>query len=133
MVRWEEEPFRLLRREMGTLLDRMFGVEPMPWGLEVEELEKEVVIRAEAPGFEAPDFDIHLMGEVLTIRAEHKAEKGKEGGPEDERRCATVRRSVTLPPGIDVEKVAAAYRNGVLEVHLPRKPEALGRRIEVKT
>ena len=86
MVRWEEEPFRLLRREMGTLLDRMFGVEPMPWGLEVEELEKEFVIRAEAPGFEAPDFDIHLMGEELTIRAEHKAEKGKEGGPEAARR-----------------------------------------------
>jgi len=40
---------------------------------------------------------------------------------------------VTLPPELELEKVEAIYRNGVLEVHLPRKPEVVGRRIEVKT
>lgn len=39
----------------------------------------------------------------------------------------------TLPPEVELEKVEAVYRNGVLEVHLPRKPEAVGRRVEVKT
>lgn len=133
LARWEEPPFHLLRREMGSLLDRVFGAEHGGWGLEVEELEKEVVVRAELPGFEAAEIDIHLTGEELTIRAEHKMEKGKEGEPEAERRYAAVRRFVTLPPGIEAEKVEATYRNGVLEMHLPRKPEVAGRRIEVKT
>jgi len=105
LVRWEEPPFHLLRREMGSLLDRVFGAEPVGWGLDVEELEKEVVVRAELPGFEASEIDINLTGEELTIRAEHKVEKGKEGGPEAERRYAAVRRFVTLPSGIEVEKV----------------------------
>jgi len=50
-----------------------------------------------------------------------------------ERGYAHVKRMVTLPPELELEKVEAIYRNGVLEVHLPRKPEVVGRRIEVKT
>jgi len=135
----EEMPFRMLRRELGSLFDRVFGdwpeafvAEPMMRGLEVEDREKEVVVRAEAPGFEVADFEINLANEVLTIRAEHKEEKAKEGEAPTERRYAGMRRSVLLPPGIETEKVEATYRNGMLEVHLPRSPEALGRRIEVR-
>jgi HSP20 family protein len=58
--------------------------------------------------------------------------EGPEGEAETERRYARLRRTVTLPSGTDAEKVEATYRNGVLELHLPRKPEALGRRVEVK-
>jgi HSP20 family molecular chaperone IbpA len=46
---------------------------------------------------------------------------------------AHVKRVVTLPAGIEPEKVEAVLRNGILEVRVPRKPEAVGRRIEVKT
>ena len=125
-----------------ALFNRFFGGWPispweeggraMNWGLDIEETDKEVIIRAEAPGFEAKDFDVHLNGDVLTIQAEHKEEKGQEGEAETERRYARLRRTLTLPAGTDAEKVAATYRNGVLEMHLPRKPEALGRRVEVK-
>jgi HSP20 family protein len=138
-IRFEGDPFSLLRREMDLLLGRFLGeipgmVEREPtWGLTVEALEKEVVIRAEAPGFEVGDFDLHLAGDVLTLCAEHKEEKGKEGEPEAERRYVCLRRSLTLPPGVDAEMIEAIYRNGVLEVHLPWTPEAMGRRIEVKT
>ncbi len=125
-----------------ALFNRFFGGWPvspweeggrsMSWGLDMEETDKEVIIRAEAPGFEAKDFEVHLNGDVLTIQAEHKEAKGKEGEAEAERRYARLRRTVTLPPGTDAEKVEATYRNGVLELHLPRKPEMLGKRIEVK-
>ena len=128
---------------MDALFDRVFGGWPvspweeggrsMSWGLDMEETDKEVIIRADAPGFEAKDFDVRLSGDVLTIQAEHKEAKGKEGEAETERRYARLRRTVTLPPGADAEKVEATYRNGVLELHLPRKPEMLGRRIEVKS
>ena len=126
-----------------ALFSRLFGGFPispweeggrsMSWGLDVEETDKEVIVRAEAPGFEAKDFDVHLNGDVLTIQAEHKEAKGKEGEAETERRYARLRRTLTLPQGTDAEKVEATYRNGVLEMHLPRKPEALGRRVEVKS
>jgi HSP20 family protein len=125
-----------------ALFNRFFGGWPispweeggrtMNWGLDIEETDQEVIIRAEAPGFEAKDFDVHLSGDVLTIQAEHKEAKGKEGEAETERRYVRLRRTVTLPSGTDAEKVEATYRNGVLEMHLPRKPEALGQRIEVK-
>jgi len=42
-------------------------------------------------------------------------------------------RVITVPPGVEAEKIEAFYRNGVLEIHLPRVPEPEGRRIEVRT
>ena len=92
----------------------------------------EVVVRADAPGFETEDFDIQVSGNQLTIRAEKKQEDKDEtnGFSYSERR---LHRSVTLPAGADPDKVEARYRNGVLEVHLPKSPEAQGKRITVKS
>lgn len=133
-----DEPFRHLRQELDSLFGRFFDAWPVEgyredWGLEMEDTGKEVKIRAEAPGFEAKDFDIRLNGDVLTIRAEHEAAKGKAGDQEVERRHASMTRYVTVPPGTDPNKVEAVYRNGILEVSLSKSPEAMGRRIEVKT
>ena len=79
----EADPFSLMRREFDTLFNRFFGTLPLAyaeewekpaWGLEMVEDEKEVVIRAEAPGFELGEFDVRVTGDVLTIVAEHKEE-----------------------------------------------------------
>jgi HSP20 family protein len=93
----------------------------------MEEREKEFVVRAEVPGFEANELVVNLTGNMLTIRAEHKV--AREGKEEVERRFE---RTFTVPTGVIPEKIEALYRNGVLEVHLPRSPEPEGRRIEVK-
>jgi HSP20 family protein len=130
-------PFDLLRREFASLFDRAFPAwplgptwEPEPWGLGMEEREDEVVVRAEVPGFEPNELEVSLRDNELTVRAEHtEPAKGVAG----ERRHARLERTMTLPPGVDREKVEARYRNGVLEVHVPRRPEAKARRIEVKT
>src|SRR5437588_9053360 len=76
----EEGPFGLMRRELDSLFDRMFAGWPAPgdWGLRVEDGDKEHVVRAEAPGFEAGDFDVQVSGDVLHVRAERKAD-GKDG------------------------------------------------------
>lgn len=105
---------------------------PYTWGLTTEEKEKEFVVRVELPGFEPEEVRVEILGERLTVEAEHKepAEKAEEKA---ERTYGHVKREVTLPPGVEPEKVEATYRNGVLEVHLPRKPEAVARRIELKT
>jgi HSP20 family protein len=138
-------PFDVLRQEFDTLFDRFFGSWPelgsdwdrgANWGLDLDDTGKEVVVRAEAPGFEASDFEVQVSGDVLTIRAERKQEgNGKEKDKEkkSERRWARMERSLTLPPGTDANKVEAHYRNGVLEVRLPKSPQAQPKRIEVKS
>jgi HSP20 family protein len=131
------DPFAWFPGEFASLFDRAFPAFPVPfearwephWGLETEELENEYVIRAEVPGFEASELEVNLTGNMLTIRAEHRpAEKEAV-----ERPYGRLERTMTLPEGVNPENVTALYRNGVLEVHLPKTPEALTRRIEVKT
>jgi HSP20 family protein len=75
------------------------------------------------------EIEVTLRDNVLTIRAEHKEPEGE--GPAERRRM-TVERSAALPAGIEPERITALYRNGVLEVHVPRAAAALPRRIEVK-
>jgi HSP20 family protein len=135
----ERGPLALLPTEFGALFNRAFGW-PMPfepfweeaegWGLEMEELEKEVVIRAEVPGFEPGELEVELLGNVLTVRAEHP--EPPEGKVPAGHRYGRLVRTMTLPPGIVPEGVEARYHHGILEVHVPRAPEAVPRRIEVK-
>src|SRR5262249_896563 len=99
------------------------------WDVDMDETDKEVVVRAEEPG----EFDIDVRGDTLTIRAEHKEPeaKEKEGAPRQwgYRRCE---RSFTLPGAGNTDKDEAEYRNGVVESHLARAEQASRRRIEVK-
>jgi len=134
--RREFTPFDLLRHEFATLFDRAFPAwpfvptwEPETWGFEIEELENEVVVRVELPGFEMKELEITLRGTELTIKAEHM-EPAKGKTPEAH---ARLEKTVTLPTGIKPEMIEATYRNGVLEVHVPLTPEAKPRHIEVKT
>jgi HSP20 family protein len=139
VIQREENPLALLRREFDNVFDNFFSRWPAPmntsWGLDMEDAGKEVVVRAEAPGFDPKEFDVQMRGDQLFIRAEHK-EESKEGQKEDQFTSSSYgvyERWVTLPAGVDANKVEARYRNGILEIHLPKTPEAVGRRIEVKT
>jgi HSP20 family protein len=124
-------PFDLLGREFASLLEPFFPVRELePWGFEMEEKEGEVVVRAEVPGFEPKEIEVVLLGNILTIRAEHK-EPVK--GEKVEVPQAKLERSITLPVGVNPEKIEALYRYGVLEVHVPLIPEAKPRHIVVKT
>lgn len=139
-----ETPFSWVPEEFTNLFNRIFTNWPLAemaerpeWGMTTEEREKEFVVRMELPGFEPAEVKVELLGERLTVEAEHREvteEKTGEKTPETaERAYAHVKRVITLPPEVELEKAEATYRNGVLEVHVPRKPEATGRRIEVKT
>jgi HSP20 family protein len=90
------------------------------WDFSVQNQEKELVVRAELPGFEPDELTVEVHEGTLTV----KAEKTGQG-----RRYA---RSVTLPKEVDGEQAQATYRNGVLELHLPKVPEAQPKRIAVK-
>jgi len=142
---WREKakvapPVPYLPEEFKALYDRFFNGWPMLleprveerfWNLEMKETEKEVVVRAEVPGFEMADLDVELRNNLLFIRAEkkHVAEEKDKAREYAERRYERV---LELPLETDPAKVEATYRNGVLEVHLPRTEEAKPLRIPVK-
>ncbi len=137
VLRKESSPFELMGRNVSSFFNRLFEELPlvMPeknwekfWGVTMEEAEKEVVVRFELPGFEAGEMDVHLAGNELKVEAVHKVVEEKK-----EVESMKVHRAVTLPPNLDLEQLAATYRNGILEVRVPKLPEAQGRKIEVKT
>jgi HSP20 family protein len=140
LTRLEDFPFQLsrMRAEFDRLLERLAGQWPSHWegsgwrwGLNVEDQDDAVVVRAEAPGFELGDFDVQVSENRLVLRAAKKVEtKSKEGETEvSEQECY---QSVCLPDGIDKDKVEAKYRNGVLTVKLPKTAEGKAKRIAVK-
>lgn len=131
-----EYPLGGLRTGLEEMFDRVFGRWPVMleggwmdgYGLDIEETEQSILVRADAPGFEPEDFNVQLLGNALKITAEHKS-AGKVNGPVVERK---LQRVLTLPAGVDPEKVEANYRQGVLELRLPRLESAKARKIEVK-
>src|SRR5258708_15771333 len=138
-------PLDLFRRDFASLFDRAFGGWPMafetpwewtePYGMETEEKDGKVLVRAELPGFEASELDVRVTGNVLTIVAEHKEEppKKKEAEKPIEHRYGRLERTLTLPVGVVPDKVEAKFRNGVLELTVPLAPEFLPKLIEVNT
>ena len=140
-------PFRemaRMEREMEDVFGRSFREWPWPrlageargWAPAVDMIDRkdEVVHRADLPGLEQKDIEVSVEDGILTVRGERKEER--EAKEEDyyccERWAGTFARSLTLPPGVESEKVKAVFRNGVLEIHLPKTKEAKGKKVEVK-
>jgi HSP20 family protein len=143
-TRMRENPLQRLRQEMDALFDRFMPVSPA-WAefeafperardVDVQETDNEISVRAEAPGFEAKDFDVQVSGNMLIIQAEHKeqAEDKEKGFQRWERRFGQFQRSIPLSTAVSADKVDARYHNGVLEVHLRRTETSPPKHIEVK-
>jgi HSP20 family protein len=79
--------------------------------------EGEVVVRVDLPGVEPKDVEVSLEGDTLTVRGERKHEH--EGKAYREMRYGRFERTLTVPEGLDPDKVRATYTNGVLEIRLP--------------
>ncbi len=138
---YREFPFFLsrMRDEFDRLLDRFSRQWPSllegdgwRWGLDVRDEDDAVVVQAEAPGFEAGDIDVRVSDDQLVLRASKKVETKDEKGKVREYREQKCYESVTLPAGIDKDKVEARYHNGVLTVTLPKTAESKAKRITVK-
>jgi len=129
-----EHPLSQLRNDFNSIFDQFFSGWPLAggygWGLDLEDKGAEVLVKAEAPGFEAGEFEVSVSGDVLTIKADHKEESGDKDQPRTAERH--LERSVTLPAAVDADKVEARYRNGILELRLPKTPGAQPKRIQVK-
>jgi len=101
----------------------------------VEETDDELIFTAELPGMSDENVNIELENDVLTISGE-KTEQRTEGDEERnyhlwERSYGSFRRSFTLPRAVSGADATAHFDKGVLEVRLPKAPEAKGRRIQI--
>ena len=129
---WRSEdasPFLALRREMDRMFDDFFrGFDfPMSWRagwphVDVNETADDFKISAELPGMDPKDIEVSLYDGALRLRGEKKSESGS--ALYSERWHGQFERSVQLGPDIDPDKVNAAFKNGVLTITVPKRPEA---------
>lgn len=101
--------------------------------LEVKEDENQFLLHLDIPGMERKDLDISVTGNTLTVKGERKEEENKKGKGYfySERRYGSFHRSVELPTEVDADKVAANYKDGVLELVLPKSEKAKPKQIKV--
>jgi len=125
------EPFiRLVRTNDEDLVSGAW-VPPV----DVAETQEKILVRAEVPGMKQEDIQIEFENGLLTIRGERKIEKTETvTWLRVERTYGNFSRSFTLPRTVDPEKISASYREGVLEIEVPKREEAKPKqiRIEVK-
>jgi HSP20 family protein len=133
-------PLSRLRGEFDRLFDDFFQGWPSldafsgehdRWGLEVQDRDDAIVLRADAPGFQPGDFDIQIRGNKLVLSASESEETDDDDkGYRWQKR--EFYRSMPLPAEIDVDKIDAQYHNGVLTMTLPKTEPSKGRKIEIK-
>lgn len=133
LERVHEEMDRLLRGFFGPRLAPSADV-TCPFAVDILEDNEQVVLKAELPGVNPKEVDIRLEDNVLTISGEKKLEHEdkKENYIRVERYYGKFSRAFTLPPYVDANKISAEYKDGILTVTLPKRPETKPRQIEIK-
>jgi len=118
--------------EMPGLLTEERGFTP---AFDVSETENALIVRAEIPGMDKKDIDIHLTDGLLTIKGEkrHEREDKEKNYHRIERSYGAFSRTMRLPFDVEIDKVDATYKDGVLKVTLPKSERARVKKIEVKS
>jgi len=106
------------------------------WGLlagEVEEMDKEIIVRVEVPGMEKEDFSITVEGNLLYLSGEKRYERESRDSTYHimERAYGSFRRSIPLPHNVDADGAQASYKNGVLSIRLPKVVSESSRTIKL--
>ena len=151
-------PLTNLRREIDRLFDDFDGgfwrspfrwpTFDVEWGrplasgtavpvVDVTEKDNAFEVTAELAGMDEKNIDVKLVNGTLTIKGEKKEEREekKKDYHLSERTFGSFERTFVVPEGVDADKIEASFKNGVLTVKLPKKPEAVKpeKKIEVKT
>jgi len=148
VVKWG--PFRELesmRRDMDRLFEEFF--EPVPgrkrvWpklqqgmivpSVDVVDRKTEIVVKAELPGVDKDKIDLKITENNLTIRGETRKEEEikEEDYYSREISCGSFTRTIVLPAEVDSQKAKASFKDGILEIVLPKKEEAKPKEIKVE-
>lgn len=141
--RWE--PFRGLgdiQSEVNRLFENFAGRQPATSGermwappVDVHETPDDVVLRFEIPGVSDKDIQLSVTGDVLSVRGERRFDRNDSTDMYHrvERVYGKFERSVQLSMPVETEKVTASYRDGVLEVKLPKAAATKPRDIKIES
>lgn len=140
LMRWD--PFQDLwqvREEVNRLFDHTLnrypalrGVRGWQPAVDMYEDDKEITVKAEIPGVEPKDVDITVTADSISLKGELKeeTERREDGYIRAERRFGQFYRTLPLPAEVKPEEAQATFKNGVLEVRMPKAQ--VGRREGVK-
>lgn len=132
-----EQEMRRLSRNFDSLFDwpatAQLATTFAP-AVDVEETADKFVIHADMPGLKEKDIEVSFEDGVLTLsgKREWNQERKEDGYRVRERGHGSFHRQFRLSPRIDNDKIDASYKNGVLIVSLPKRPEVKPRQIAVK-
>ena len=141
LTRWD--PFRdleALRENVNKLFQESMTTrrEHAPvrtWApvVDVIEDDEKIIVRAELPGMKKEDIDIEMTGDTLTIRGERKIEneEKKDNYVRMERAYGKFQRSFTIGVPVKANEVKAGYKDGILEVTIPKAEEVKPKKVEV--
>ncbi|HEC79287.1 MAG TPA: Hsp20/alpha crystallin family protein [candidate division WOR-3 bacterium] len=141
LIRWE--PFRdlvSLRDDFDRLLENFFGRGPIEkeefWApvMDVVESNGNIEVKAELPGMKKEDIKVTVKDNILSVSGERKQEKETKDKTfhRIERYYGKFCRSIELPSEVDPDKVKATYKDGVLNITLPKPESAKPKQIEVE-
>jgi HSP20 family protein len=103
--------------------------------VDIEETPEEFVFHLDLPGIQQKDVKVSLLGDTLTVRGERKSEKQEKNNGNAlrvERSFGAFERSFTLHAPVRADGVKASYKDGVLEIRVPKADEARLREIEIQ-
>lgn len=140
--RWERDMDRMMEDFFGRRMrpwwpERLFRPEEMEMTLPSVDLfedKDDVVVKAELPGIEKDNIEVNVTDHILTIKGEKKKEEEikEENYYRAERSYGTFVRSLELPKDVQSDKVKASFKDGILEVRMPKTEEAKAKEIKVK-
>ena len=141
-------PFRALRHRepylptlwnndfLGDFFDSFRDMNMEEPKLEVQENEKNYLLRGEFPGYGKDEIKAEVVDGVLRLHAEHKDEKWDqdedEGWRSIETRSGSYTRSFQLPEDVVADKAKAEMKDGVLHITLPKNPKEVKKAKEIK-
>ena len=146
LIRWNPRSTgRELTRfhnELDRFFDDLAGRGPLSGDLtpsflppiDLDETADGFVLRADLPGMSQKDVNVRLVGDTVVIRGERKAETSSKDATthRSERVHGTFERSFTLGTRVRGDQVEASFKDGVLEIRIPKADESRVREIEVK-
>lgn len=107
-----------------------------PWSpaVDIYETENQLVLKADVPDVDLKDIDVRMENQTLTISGERKFEQEHDGKGYHriERSYGSFVRSFAVPNAFDTDQIAAAFKNGVLTVTLPKKEAAKPRQVKIE-
>ena len=119
---------------LESLLGELFRAEALPLRVDVRETAESYVVSAELPGVKKDQIEIEVEGNEVFIGAEVGAREAKDGAKwlRTERFQGRTARRFALPQEIDEGRADAKFADGVLELTLPKKAPAAGRKIAIQ-